>query len=300
MVVLGGSGFIGKNLCDYLMRYGHEVVSVSHQRPGSAACGRCRELTFDLMGEETVDSLLWQIDACDVCVMLSWVGTGARDCLDINLESARRLFDVFRAFAGKFPEAMYIQAGSAAEYGRHDHEVVTEKSVCEPFLPYGKGKLYFYEQASAYSRTHQVNFVELRFHSVFGMETNERKLIIHVISSLVRGMPVALRSECGQMWNFISVNQVCELIGRVIGKGIMVKDAYNVGGNGGKTLRQYFQRLTDVCGVEETMLSFADQPDTASYNFIFDSSRIQEELGWQPVDDFEDVTARIRERFIDG
>ena len=102
-----------------------------------------------------------------------------------------------------------------------------------------------------------------------------------------------MNSDCSQTWNFVSIHDVCRLISMVIQKGRLEKNVYNAGGNDTRSLRQYLEKLPELCNADQSMIFFGSRPDAAAYNFVFDSSCIQRELNWSSEDDFEEMIESI-------
>lgn len=289
VIVFGGSSFVGRNLCKFLLDKEYQVLSISHRKTDEIKHYGYSEVAFNLENEDQVNCIIEAIDTCDVCIFLTWIGTRDRNNLELNIASAKLLFVLFKKMVAKFPKARFVEIGSAAEYGQHSGQVVTEEIECTPTSPYGVGKYDFYQMACEYSERRDIDFVELRLHSVIGVDDYGTKLVNSVVKKLISGEHVVMKSDCSQQWNFISVNCVCHIIYEMLKKPKLSYTVYNVGCNMQSTLRQYLKIIAEMCGKDEAVLVFSEQKDMLAYDFVFDSSRMQNELGWWPEDDFRHV-----------
>lgn len=291
IVIIGGSSFIGRYLCNYFLNREYEVISMS--RHCFLDRKQCQEIKFDLEDTTSCYLAVRRIRSCDACINLTWVDDRKRENIESNMNCAKQLFSMMKLIMERFPNAIYIQMGSAAEYGMYVGKVVDEDCLCNPISAYGKAKFFFYRQMQQYCQESKIIFCELRLHSVFGKEDSPKKLIIYVISELLKGRKVVLRSNCQQRWNFLSVNNLCEIVYRIVERGICTCSVYNVGCNDCRRLKDYLEQIRRLCNANENLLEYGIEMDNKAYDFEYNSFKIQSEFEWIPKADFDVIVKEI-------
>ncbi|MER6144310.1 NAD(P)-dependent oxidoreductase [Streptomyces sparsogenes] len=138
VVVLGGSGFLGRHVCAAFAAAGADVVPVSRTaRPAPAGCHPVR---LDLLAADT-GALARLCAGADVVVNAAgavWGGT-EQDMAEANTHLVDRLT---RALATLPARPRLVQLGSAYEYGPAEPGAVTgEDHPPAPNTPYGRSKL---------------------------------------------------------------------------------------------------------------------------------------------------------------
>ena len=293
VVILGASCFIGKNLCRYLVEEEYCVTAVVRKKTFGTQLP-IREICCDILynGQKLKD----EIDACDVCIMLCWEGAHKelRNAEDVNIHSATELFHVFKNLSLKFPKALWIQVGSAAEYGLH-YGIVNERTETIPISAYGKGKLQFHNRASKYALENGITYAELRLHSIFGLGDSQNKMINRVVCDLSRGFSVEMKSSCTQIWNFLSINSFCKIVKCFIERTDVNSGVYNVGSEKSYVLRDYLQVVQDLCCRNDAFIKYGNVKDELAYDFVFDCRKLWNALGEKPTDDFKETVIKMRE-----
>jgi len=138
IVVAGGSGFLGRPLCDALTRAGHEVIALSRGAaplaPGDAWSSGAGLRNAFWTATEDVSAWAPLVDGCDAVVNLAgesiasgrWTDAKKRRLESSRLESTRALGVAIQQAAS--PPRVFLSASAIGYYGSRGDEPLTEAS----------------------------------------------------------------------------------------------------------------------------------------------------------------------------
>lgn len=147
-IVTSATSCIGNSVYQYLLYNGEDVVAVMRQGPAKEQVfmkrftGYENSLQIAYCDFSEIVKFQDKIKFADVFINFAWVGTTKEQRNDPavqlnNMECALTAMKTSVALGCK----VYVEAGSQAEYGWQNGELITEESKCEPFSEYGKAKL---------------------------------------------------------------------------------------------------------------------------------------------------------------
>jgi nucleoside-diphosphate-sugar epimerase len=181
ILVTGGAGYLGSQLCDTLHDHGHEVVAVdSLLHGGEALLGQFRHRSFrfiraDIRDTAAVREALLEVDA--VVHLAAIVGDPAcrRDpslAREVNLEASLRLF----AEAREAGVERFVFASTCSNYGRmSDPETyVTEESELAPLSVYAETKVAVERAILSEPKGSRPAPIQLRFATLYGISPRPR------------------------------------------------------------------------------------------------------------------------------
>lgn len=292
IVILGATSFIGRHLCTQLCDEFDICAIIRPNSPfKSLLCKKNLEIIeynlFDANCLDRAKNLTNKIGNCDVLIILAWAKLKKEDRnnYELNHRSMRYLYEYIEAFCNKFPEIILILAGTQAEYGLSTG-VVNENTFCNPISEYGKAKYDLYRKATRLCLDREINIIELRIHSIYGEDDESKKMLTNVMEKLEKNESVVMQSSCNQMWNFLFVDDLCEVISRCI-KIQIPSGVYNVGSAEHKTLREYLEIASQViCG--EYKIQFGSSKDESVPDFVYDCSKLMKAIDWFPAYSFEE------------
>jgi len=177
IAVLGASGFIGSSLIEELNSQKNELLAIDIVKPkgdynwliADIAEPTTIERVFFEYSVETVIHLvgLPQITLCEKDPHFSYL---------LNTQSVHSTLEAMR----KTGVQKIIFASSAAVYGQHNNEVVSEKEQPAPNTIYGYHKYISEELVKAYSNSYGINFTILRLFNVYGQNPQLGKDVISI------------------------------------------------------------------------------------------------------------------------
>jgi UDP-arabinose 4-epimerase len=168
VLVTGGSGYIGSHTVRELADGGHEAIIYDNLSTGHRRFSEGYEfIEGDIAEESLLASVLPRVDAVMHFAASAYVGesvSNPRKYFQNNVESALKLMDAVLAS----PVRLFIFSSTCATYGVPAVLPITEDSAKEPINPYGATKLFFERVLSAYSVSHGLRYVALRYFNAAG------------------------------------------------------------------------------------------------------------------------------------
>ncbi len=208
--IIGGSGFIGKNLVRILAPYFEIMVvdkfidDVYFESYPDVVC-RKLDLVEELLPEE--------MGCPDFIINLASIVTAERDLslfdslISTNL---RVLLNLYERFKNEKRLKLFIQFGSSEEYGNNG-SLFVETMREEPNSPYALVKQLTTNTALMLYRNYGFPAMVVRPGNLFGPGQNRSKFIPYVIDRLKANEPLDV-TPCEQKRDFIHVDDFCEAI----------------------------------------------------------------------------------------
>ena len=196
ILITGGSGFVGRNVKEYLVDRGYDVYA-----PAS------REL--DCIDERSVAACLRE-GHYDIVLHFAVYGDAIDKSKDgtKSLEYNLRIFHNFRVHSDLYGRMIYT--GSGAEYDkRFPIASVTEEDIVRhtvPVDPYGLMK-YTVNQMIECSE----NIYNLRLFGIFGKyEHWPSKYISNLCCKSIKGLPLSMRRNC--YFDYLWIDDFCRML----------------------------------------------------------------------------------------
>lgn len=235
VLLLGGTGFIGKNVIDYILKneeysnYKIVVLSRNFQRDIDESI---EYVTGDYADKSVLIRLFskWNFTKVFHCATSTTPLTSSNNILsDINgnLIATIGLLDVMRDSGCKF--ILYLSSGGAV-YGEKNLQKISENDICEPLSSYGVVKLTIENYLRLYQKQYDINYLILRISNPFGrFHTSEKQGVINVaIRRTLRNEKIEIWGDGMQSKDYIYVDDLIKIIFLLLKKEIVNK-IFNVG-----------------------------------------------------------------------
>jgi UDP-glucose 4-epimerase len=214
VVVTGGAGFIGANVCAELIRRGvDEVVAVDDLSSGFES--NLDGLEVDLRIGSILDpELLGKAFAgADSVIHLAARPSVPRSLLDpIASHEANATGTLLVLEAAREVNAHVAVASSSSVYGRNPELPKTEELMCMPVSPYAVSKLAAESYALAYQSSFAMTTLPFRFFNVYGPLQAPNHAYAAVVPAFVwaalHGQPLIVHGDGEQTRDFTFVDSV--------------------------------------------------------------------------------------------
>src|SRR5262249_53273819 len=196
-----------------------------------------------------------------------------------NVLASQRLFE-----AAAREGVRVVFASSSSIYGQAETYPTPEEMPPRPLSPYGITKLACEHLARATAASFGLDVVVLRYFNAYGPRQRPDMAFTRIAFALAEGRPWDLFGDGSQSRSFTFVSDVvaATILAMESGAG-----PYNVGGGVEVSIGEAVGVMERIAGrtldVREHPAVPGDQRRTGA-----DTTRIREELGWQPVVPFED------------
>jgi UDP-glucuronate 4-epimerase len=282
-LVTGAAGFIGSHLADRLRVDGHEVVGVdSFTDYYDPVRKRENAEGVDVVETDLVDAdLEGLLEGVDGVFHLAGQ-PGVRSFGDVfplyverNVLASQRVFE-----AAADVGTRVVFASSSSIYGEAEQYPTPEETPPRPLSPYGITKLACEHLARASGKSLGLDAVVLRYFNAYGPRQRPDMAFPRVVDALLEERPFTLFGDGEQSRSFTYV-------GDVVAASIVAMEraptgsVYNVGGGQEATMNETIAMLERLTGrrldVRRAEAVAGDQRRTKA-----DTTRIRDELGWQP------------------
>jgi UDP-glucose 4-epimerase len=298
ILILGGLGFIGRNLYNSLKREGYAV---------SILADRFNETSQDLSEEERSEVLVGSILDMEFMeeavrgfdVIFSMAGSsGAADSiknpyqdLDTNLKGH---LNILEACKKNNPHALLIFPSSRLVYGKPLLNPVDEKHPLHPESIYAIHKLTTEHYYLLYHRLYAMKCIIFRVSNPFGpyqrFGSNNYGVLNWFIHNAIVKRPIEIFGDGGQQRDFIYIDDVVNLLTASIECDTMHGKIYNVGYGKGTSLKETALMIQKL--IPSTKILFKPWPEIdqkiETGDYISDLHLLQQDISWSPAISLEE------------
>jgi|694.fasta_scaffold32304_6 GDP-4-dehydro-6-deoxy-D-mannose reductase len=280
VLVISGTGFIGRAVVDALERQGRAVVTT----------GRGTGRVCDVGDADAVDHLLAAVRPRGVVVCAGAPHDGpARDLYRVHVSGT---LNVLESVARHCPEAVVVLLGSAAEYGRVEPArlPIREDEPCRPIGLYGTSKLAQTQLAHAAAAAWGLRVRTARLFNVVGPGMPARYFfpaLAERIRTAPAGSTIPLRDGAATR-DFVHVADVADALGLLLDPTVP-DGIYNVSTGIETTVAEAAAVLGRLAGgIDATPEGGLNAPLRSAG----DASRLRR-LGWSPSHTWREALADV-------
>ncbi|MBK2243564.1 dTDP-glucose 4,6-dehydratase [Francisella tularensis] len=185
-----------------------------------------------------------------------------------------------------------------------DEPAFTEIKAYEPNSPYSASKAGSDHIARAYHHTYKLPVTISNCSNNYGPYQHREKLIPVVINSCINYKPIPVYGDGSNIRDWLYVEDHCDAIQTIVEKGV-VGEVYNIGGINevdNLTLVKTICKLMDEYKPENAphsnLITFVEDRKGHDWRYAIDNSKIQNELGWKPSQDFDKMFRQTIEFYL--
>jgi nucleoside-diphosphate-sugar epimerase len=297
VLVTGGAGFLGINLCRFLLKRGIAVVSldlVPFDYPD--VMGSVTAITGDIRDIVTVRQAMAGVDAVVHCAAALPLYSPA-DIHSTDVDGTRNVLGA----AAERGISRVVHISSTAVYGIPDHHPLLEDDRLDGVGPYGQAKIQAEMIALEY-RSRGMVVPILRPKSFVGPERLGVFTLLYDWALEGRRFPMIGRGK--NRYQLLDVEDLCDAIYRclTLPAGV-VNDTFNIGASEFSTMREDYQAVLDAAGFGKQIVSMPAAPviwtlrilerlgisplykwvyETASKDSFVSTERARRQLNWKP------------------
>lgn len=302
ILVTGGAGYIGSNTTLQLLDAGYEVVVADNLSRGHrAAVNPARLREVDLLDTEGLIRVMKEKPVDAVIHFAAYIAVGE------SMKVPELYFHNNTAGSLSLLTAMIrtgirhvVFSSTAAVYGMPKNVPIPESEPYAPVNAYGESKVMVEKMLDWFDQIHGLRSVCLRYFNASGADPEcrageshdpETHLIPLIFRAVQSGNPVTLFGDdyptpdgtC--IRDYIHVSDLARAhiaaVESLVNGGDSKK--YNVGTGHGYSVREVLQAVEAVTG-KPVPYQFGPRRAGDPPTLVADSTRLQAELGWKPVD----------------
>lgn len=267
ILVTGGAGFIGSNLCEALILKGNKVVCLDNFSTGKRENiktllnnknfilieGDIRRLQDCLKATFGVDYVLHQ-------AALGSVPRSIKDPItsnDVNVSGFLNMLVAARDNGVK----RFVFAASSSTYGDSESLPKIENSIGKPLSPYAITKYVNELYADIFSSTYGLETIGLRYFNVFGRKQDPNgayaAVIPKFVSQLMRGESPVINGDGNYSRDFTYIDNVIQanLLSLVTTNEKAINTVYNIACGNRNTLNELIEVLKEYLSEYDSNIS---------------------------------------------
>ena len=267
ILVTGGAGFIGSNLCEALLEKGNKVVCLDNFATGkrenleqllkdtnfSLIEGDIRKLEDCLKATKDVDYVLHQ-------AALGSVPRSIKDPItsnDVNVSGFLNMLVAARDNGVK----RFVFAASSSTYGDSESMPKVEDIIGKPLSPYAITKYVNELYADIFSKTYGLETIGLRYFNVFGRKQDPNgayaAVIPKFVSQLMNGESPVINGDGNYSRDFTYIDNVIQanLLSLVTTNEKAINTVYNVAYGDRNTLNDLMGYLKEYLSEFDSKIS---------------------------------------------
>ena len=329
ILITGGSGFIGSTLIRYIINQTQDSVINIDKLTYAANQSALKEV------ENNPRYAFEQVDICDlkaierifekyqpdVVMHLAAEShvdrsiSGAADFIQTNIVGTYTLLEVAKNYWHTLDEAKktsfrFHHISTDEVYGdlEGSDDLFTETTPYAPSSPYSASKASSDHLVKAWYRTYGLPAIITHSSNNYGFYQYPEKLIPLMILNALEGKSLPVYGNGLQIRDWLFVEDHAKALYKVLKAG-KVGETYNISGNCEKTNIEIVRTICslleelapnkpeDVARYEDLITYVKDRPGH-DVRYAIDSTKIQNELGWQPQESFESGLKKTVEWYI--
>jgi len=312
ILLTGGAGFIGTNVTKYLVRKYPQYLIVNLDKLTYA--GNLTNLTdienqpnYTFVKGDILDSnllnRLFETYRFDTVLHLA-----AESHVDRSIESPGNfvrtnvlgtvnLLNTARKH-WKNPEGkLFYHISTDEVYGSlGDEGQFTETTCYDPRSPYAASKAASDHFVRAYMHTYGLPVVISNCSNNYGPYQFPEKLIPLMINNIIEEKPLPVYGRGQNVRDWLYVEDHARAIDLIMHKG-RPGETYNIGGNNERKNIDVVEKLCEItdellgrspAGISKGLIRFVQDRAGHDWRYAIDTTKIKNQLGWQPEVDFEE------------
>lgn len=314
VVVTGGAGFIGSNLCEKLIQRGDDVLAIDNfndfydpsiKRANidavkrADASGRFRLAEIDIRDGNALDLAFSQFSPEAVVHLAAYAGVRPSISdpalyYDVNLMGTVRLLNAMNDHGVK----RMCFASSSSVYGNNENVPFSEAdSVDRPISPYAATKKAGELLMHTYHKLHGMSVCCLRFFTVYGPRQRPDLAINKFISRISKAQPIQVFGDGSSMRDYTFIDDILDGVIKALDWTASESpkyDIFNLGESSPVSLLQMIQTIERVLGRQAIIEHLPMQPGDVDKTFA-DTAHAKVVIGYDPQTSFDEGIARYVE-----
>lgn len=293
ILITGGAGFIGSNLCEFFVQKGHEVVCLDNLSTGfkhniEPLLGSSN-FTFVEGDIRDLDTCRQAVKECHVVLQEAALGSVPRSINDPITTNSNNIDGFLNMLVAARDEGVgrFVYAASSSTYGDSKELPKIEHNIGRPLSPYAITKFVNELYANVFSSLYGLETIGLRYFNVFGRRQDPNGAYAAVIplwvKALIRHESPFINGDGSYSRDFTYIDNVIQAneLAATVSKDDIVKRSalynmnlpknapldlvFNVAYGGNTTLLDLFECL------RENLSKF--DPEIAKINPVFRENR---------------------------
>jgi len=307
LLITGGLGFIGANLCRYMLKKHSDIEVINLDKMGIGSNinnvkdlegnRKYKFMKGDLLDFTLISSLVKEVDAV--------INLAAETHVDRSIANPRVFlenntvgtFNLLEAVRVNNPKLRIVHVSTDEVYSDIPIGSYKEEDRLKPSNPYSASKAAADMFCLAYHRTYGLDIIITRCTNNFGPYQFPEKLIPKTIIRASLGMKVPIYGAGRNIRDWIYVLDHCEALDLILGEG-RSGEIYNISAGNEMDNLTLVKKILEIMGRDEDVIEFVEDRPGHDMRYSLDSSKIRKELLWEPKHSLEDALKETVEWYL--
>ena len=302
IIVTGGSGFIGSNLVNYLIKKKYFVINIdkltyssNNYNQKKLSKKKYKLFKFDINNKIKLNKVIKKYKP--VCIFNLAAEThvdrsidSPQEFINANILGVFNLLEVIKNYNKKNKKIKLIHISTDEVYGDIKIKKSHEKFPYNPSSPYAASKASADHLIKSYIRTYNLPAIISNCCNNYGPYQFPEKLIPKMISNILSNKPLPIYAKGHNSREWIYVKDHCQALYRIYKKG-KIGESYNVGSNINlkninivKNILKIFKDKGYKMGKKVKIKFVKDRPGH-DFRYSLSSKKINKELKWKSKTD---------------
>ena len=297
ILLVGGTGFIGKHLCVKLHERRLDATVVSRAPDSVFLAEHAPSIKYMALSEFRGESGRSAIRNATTVVYLATSSVPASNLEAPEKELAESVGPAFALFDRVSNEntaanIVFLSSGGMV-YGRGHHSPIPETAPLEPATAYGLGKAIAEQCLGFIGRTRGVEHCVLRVSNPVGSwQNNPRQGFVAAAMRAIRNSrPITLFGDGGQVRDFLDCDELADVIIMAALDPKLFTGVWNVGSGRGVKILEALRIVEDIAGRSAEIIHQPERPSDIPYS-VLDCTKIGDQAGWRSQSSLEDVVKK--------
>lgn len=290
ILVTGGAGFMGSNFVRYMLQKypDYEIVNLDkltyagnlENLEDVAQNPRYKFVKGDIADKKAVEESIAGCDAVINYAAETHVDrsiTGPKDFAVTDVIGTLTLLEASRQHTIK----RYLQISTDEVFGSIESGKATEQSPFQPNSPYAASKAGGDHMCRAYFITYDLPTIVTHSCNYYGPYHYPEKIIPLFITNLLEDKKVPLYGAGKNIREWIYTEDHCAAIDTILHKG-KIGEVYNISTEEAVDNLTLTKMLLKLLGKDASSIEYVTDRPGHDLRYALDSSKLRNELGWQP------------------
>ncbi|HNQ68458.1 MAG TPA: GDP-mannose 4,6-dehydratase [Bacteroidales bacterium] len=311
IIVTGGAGFIGSNLCDFLLRNNHEVVCIDNFDDYYSPEIKRRNIlqaishpSYSLIEEDIKNTAKISKKLSgkyDTIIHLA-AKAGVRYSLEYpvgyeesNVVGTKIILDLAVGMGIK----QFIFASSSSIYGNTPAPFREDYTNLNPISPYAQTKLFSEKAGYEFSKKNDINFISLRFFSVYGPRLRPDLVMNKIAGSIFKNEKLKIFGDGSTSRDYTYVDDIIGGIMKAVDYKESKFEIFNIGNGNPIKLTDIITYIEQETG-KKVNIEFVDSIKGESEITWADNDKAKKILGFDPKTDIRQGIKNYLEWYKNG
>lgn len=297
LLVTGGAGFMGSNFIHYILKKypDYEIINLDKL----TYAGNLKNLSDiendsrysfvkgDIADPRIVDELVSKVDAVVNYAAETHVDRSILEPREFAQTDVIGTLTILNAIRAQGNKIKLIQISTDEVFGSIETGKFKEDSPFEPNSPYAASKAGGDLMCRAFWVTYETPVVVTHSCNFYGPFHYPEKLIPLAITNLLEGKKVPVYGDGRQVREWIFTEDHCSAVDTILHKGGL-GEVYNIGTERELENLETIRTILGVLGLGDDYIEFVKDRPGHDRRYSLDTSKLRNELGWEPKVSFEE------------